>query len=222
MCAIPGTGSSSLICWKPISSSPRAITAPTRSPSPIRRLLLMTWSAIAKALIELGGEVCAADARGIADGFRLQEHASQGVGRADVGLGRTGPHRHADGRAGDGPVPVRQHQALRDETAQQAIGDNHDIRDLAALEPVRDRGFARPHGCCPGNDLLPVSRSNCGAKANSAAVNVPDVITLSQCAGAVMVVSWTAGTPSARPRESEDPSCNNGEFWIPAWAGMSG
>jgi hypothetical protein len=104
--------------------------------------------------IELGSEVFAADARRVSNRFRLQEHAAQGVGRADVGLGHTGPHRHADGRAGDGSVPVCQHQPLRDETAQQAVGDNHDVRDFPALEPVRDRGFARPHGRCPGNDFF--------------------------------------------------------------------
>ena len=37
MCAIPGTGSTSLICWNAISASPRATTAPVRSPPPMWR-----------------------------------------------------------------------------------------------------------------------------------------------------------------------------------------
>ena len=46
MCAMPGTGSRSLICWNAISASPRATTAPVRSPPPTKRLLLNIWSAI--------------------------------------------------------------------------------------------------------------------------------------------------------------------------------
>ena len=42
---MPGTGNSSLICWKPTSASPRATTAPTRSPS-MRRLFGSTRSAM--------------------------------------------------------------------------------------------------------------------------------------------------------------------------------
>ena len=35
----PGTGCSSLICWNARSASPRATTAPVRSPPPTKRLL---------------------------------------------------------------------------------------------------------------------------------------------------------------------------------------
>ena len=50
-----------------------------------------------QALKQLGGDVVAAHAGGVRDGFRLQKRAFQRVDRADIRLRGSCPHRHTDG-----------------------------------------------------------------------------------------------------------------------------
>ena len=73
-----------------IARTPDALTSTNKTTLASRVL------GYAKALIELVGDIFPADTGGIANGFRLQDDASQSIDRADIGLGRPGSHRHCN------------------------------------------------------------------------------------------------------------------------------
>jgi hypothetical protein len=188
MCAIPGTGSNSLICWKAISHSPRATTAPVRSPPPTKRLLGNTRSAIPKrwhsslvkysplTLAEYAIDFASSKARlspstVLMSGFGAPARTAMPMDERATDLWPSARTRPSSRNCRNRPSATMTMSAISPRFSRLWIEVSPVPTDVVAV-----------------TIFFFVSRSSCGTSARCAAVNAPEVITMKSFPGSTIVV----------------------------------
>ena len=130
--SMPARCISSLSCWKPSSTSPRATSVPTGTPGGGLHEAVLDRVGDAPALEQLE-QLHAARAGGVADAARRQHRPLDRILRADVRPRRAGAHR--DGHAGVHQVDpaAGEDAAGGDQLVDRVGGQHHDVEGLAGL-----------------------------------------------------------------------------------------
>ena len=177
--SMPFTGSSSLICWKPISASPLRDHFAHRGAFNLSAFRFDSGGD-AELREQLRFQIHAAGAIGIGDRFGGQQRPLQRVYRADIGFPRARLDRDAD--AGVGPdrhgcpaltLPCCSRSSSASATMITTSMDSPRSRRMGMASCVVP--MEAPNSLI---SLLWVARSYCGASSLYAAVNAPEVTTV--------------------------------------------